>query len=79
MSMQMELTDTFGGEANYCWVRRAPLPPCKQTQRGIVRAAKTWAGWTGLHCTVESYGGTEYRITPRGLCQVLFITWEDTP
>ena len=75
MSMQMELTDTFGGEANYYWVRRAPLPPCKQTQRGMVRAAKAWAGWQGIPCTIENYGDM-LRINPRGMCQVLFITWE---
>ena len=77
MSYQMELTDTFGGDANYSWVRRAPLPTCKDTRRARVRAAKSWAGFTGMRCAVEDYGDS-LTIRPAGLCQVLFVTWEDS-
>ena len=27
MQYQIEYTDTFGGEANYCWLKRAPVRP----------------------------------------------------
>ena len=73
--MNLELTDTFGGEANYSWVRRSSIPTPK-TDRGIVRAAKRWAGWTGFPCRVDNFGDT-IAIYPRGICQVLFVTFED--
>lgn len=73
---QLEHTDTFGGEANYCWVNRAELPAKEYTYRQFVRLAKAFAGFTGLRCNVENYGDM-IRITPRGMCQTVFVTWAD--
>lgn len=40
MLYQIELTDTFGGEANYCWVRRATFEaPADAPTALIVRRA----------------------------------------
>jgi hypothetical protein len=81
MAWQLEHTDTFGGEANYCWVRRESLADSGDkplTRRQIVRAAKAFAGFTGMRCEVESYGDM-YRITPRGICQTVFAQWDDSP
>lgn len=79
MKLQFELTDTFGGEANYGWVRRGtkiinqwPEP----TERCIVKAAKAWAGWTGVYVNKEHHGDTIV-LKPRHLHQVLFINIED--
>jgi hypothetical protein len=75
MAIQIEHTDTFGGEANYCWANRwhckAPL-----TDRQTVRLAKRLAGLTGVRCRTESYGD-EFRIYPAGICQVVFVTYAE--
>ena len=34
----IEMTDTFGGEANYCWVKRAKVEA--KSLRGAFRAAR---------------------------------------
>jgi hypothetical protein len=70
-----ENTDTFGGEANYCWVNREEFTlPDSISDRALVRRAKAWAGYTGLRCEVSNYGDT-IEIRPRGLCQILFVSF----
>lgn len=42
---QIEVTDTFGGEANYCWVRRYTVR-AKSIRGAIQTLAKEYAkGW----------------------------------
>ena len=80
MRLNFELTDTFGGEANYSWVRRGTktLPGYDApTERGIVKAAKAWAGWTGIYCNKENHSDGTITLKPRHMAQVLFITFED--
>ena len=72
----VEVTDTFGGEANYCWVRRYDIDVKEGTSP--IREAKKVAGWTGLRCNVENYGDG-YHVHPSGMCQVMFITGCDDP
>ncbi len=88
MSYQIEVTDTFGGEANYCWVNRktVDLPAhvfsddraetWKRERSYLVREAKSFAGWTGLRAETQDFGDM-IEIRPRGLCQVCFVTWID--
>lgn len=79
MKLQFELTDTFNGEANYSWVRRGTktLPGYDTlTERGIVKAAKAWARWTGIYVNKEHHGDTIV-LKPRHMNQVLFIDIED--
>ena len=74
-----ELTDTFGGEANYCWVRRDSIVCDDLTNLAVVRRAKKFAGFTGMRCRVDDYGD-DMRITPVGRhapCQTLFITFSE--
>ncbi len=72
----LEHTDTFGGEANYCWVRRETIElPENATRRQIVTAAKRFAGFTGMRCRVDDYG-SELTITPSGMCQAVYVTYE---
>ena len=76
MSIHVEVTDTFNGEANYCWVKRHNIAVDKSkplSEAAIVRRAKAWAGWNGLRCKREHYGFM-IRITPHGMCQTMFIT-----
>ena len=75
-TFNVELTDTFGGESNYSWVKREQLTSNKDTMRSIIQKAKEWAGYTGLPCKVENYGDM-IRLAPRGICHVMFITFID--
>jgi len=78
MKLKFELTDTFGGEANYSWVRQGEKLLERYndlTERRIVLEAKKWAGWSGHHCAKEYHGET-LALRPRGMCQILFVERE---
>lgn len=75
MAYQLEITDTFGGEANYSWVRRHTFDkPATASRRSIVRRAKALAGWTNVPCIVDDYGDL-ISIKPRGVCMVAHVYW----
>lgn len=70
-----ELTDTFAGEANYCWVRREELVFDKQyTDRQFMRRVKKALGLAGIRCAVENYGDS-LTLRPRGLSQIAFVNF----
>lgn len=74
----IEVTDTFGGEANYCWVKRGTTKA--RSRRGLINAAKALAGWHGwCRVVVESFGdGLIVRPTQSsGVCQIAFVTYAD--
>ena len=76
--MRVEITDTFGGQANYSWVNRFEekvLGSDAFTDRQAVTLAKKKAGWTGLRCETENCGDM-FILRPRNMCQVMFITFE---
>jgi len=76
MQVNVELTDTFGGEPNYSWVNRESFDmPHEATDRAIVRAAKAAIGYTGIPCTKCDYGDM-IELRPRGGCTVIFITFD---
>ena len=71
---QFEYTDTFGGDANYSWVKRVEMEyPSNISDLALVRRAKQWAGITNIRCRVENWEDT-IAIYPRGHCTVLFVT-----
>lgn len=74
----IEVTDTFGGEANYCWVKRGSTKAT--SRRGIIEAVKRVAGWTGwCRVKVVCQAGDFWEIRPvdtSGVCQVAFVTWD---
>lgn len=73
MRYDIEMTDTFGGEANYCWVRRATIEaPCTSTSAMLVRRAKRALGITGRHKTTD--WGDLIRLDLAGACICIFIT-----
>jgi hypothetical protein len=79
MTIHIEVTDLFGGEANYSWVRRFDLPELtgKATTLALVRAVKLAIGWNGMHCKVDNFGDMiRIDATPSGLLNVCFITFE---
>lgn len=78
MPYQLEYTDTFGGEANYCWVNRAWIADREpvMSRRSLVRAAKAWAGLTGVRCDTSDMGDL-VTIRPHSMATVLFVAWTE--
>lgn len=72
---RIEVTDTFGGDANYCWIRRHTIQA--KSDLAAVRKAKAVEGWSGVRCEREDYND-QIILRPRGICQVMFIdgVWE---
>lgn len=74
-NIQYEVTDTFGGEANYAWVKRGIIE-CKEGEEysdlAAVRRVKKAIGWSGVKCRTES-DGDSITLHPVGICQVCFI------
>ena len=75
--INIEETDTFGGEANYCWVNRKSYD-FKEGQDVsdlmAVKKAKKLMGWNGVRCKTENYGD-EIVLRPYGINRVLFINF----
>ncbi len=66
----VEITDTYGGEANYSWVRRKEIEA--KTPGGLVRAAKKAFGWENTRCRKQDCAETII-LRPAGICQMMFI------
>lgn len=71
MKAEIEYTDTFGGDANYSWVRRGTVKA--KTEKGIIRAAKKFTGLNGTPCKKENLGEL-IAFRPLGICTILFVT-----
>lgn len=68
-----ELTDTFGGEANYSWVRREVITlPAGASDLAVVRAAKRALSLSGTHCRRYELG-EGFELRPYASCTVAFI------
>ena len=66
----VEITDTFGGEANYCWVKRYTVKA--KSFRGAINAIarRYGGGWRKDYDTDDSA-----RYNLRGACVCAFVTW----
>ena len=76
MKFEAEYTDTFGGEANYAWVKRVEfeLPECA-SDLAVVRKAKTLLGLGGLRCRKDCLSGDDtITLRPSRSNTVIFIT-----
>lgn len=71
----VEHTDTFGGEANYCWVDRYTIH--NGSRLALVRRAKALCGLSGIRASVCDMGDM-IEIRPHGMNQVVFVTWADS-
>ncbi len=73
LTFQAELTDTFGGEANYSWVRRETFDvPVGASDRSVVIAAKKALGLTGCRCQTTHHGDL-IELRPSGSLTVAFV------
>jgi hypothetical protein len=69
---EVEYTDTFGGEANYCWCNRETITiPENATDRTIAILAKRAMGLNGARGR-SSWLGDMYKFRPYGSATVLF-------
>jgi len=69
---QATLTDTFGGDPNYAWVRRETFEaPDDASQALLIRRAKRAVGLTGRGKTIAIGEVIEHR--PHSACMVLFV------
>ena len=72
MIYEATMTDTFAGEANYCWVKKCTFTADDNaTTRTIVRKVKALLCVTGKHET-DDYGD-EIAIYPRGAAFIIFV------
>ena len=70
---KLELTDTFGGEANYSWVQREDVKiNANYSGPWIVRQAKAAMGLTGIKGKTTDFGDS-IRVDFTSDCMVLFI------
>jgi len=76
MKWQAEYTDTFGGEANYAWVRRRTIEmPEGASDYAVVKAAKKALELSGVPCRRMHYSGDDtITLRPVKSNTILFIT-----
>jgi hypothetical protein len=76
MTVRFELTDTFGGQANYSWVKRGEFEMASDaTQSQIMRRVKAELDLTNVRCYTENVGDT-LTFKPSGCCMIGFVTFE---
>ena len=68
----IEITDTFGGQANYSWVEKHYI---EAEDKNVVRRAKNLIGWNGVRCNRYDHGDL-IELRPRHQCVVAFIQRE---
>ncbi len=73
MKYRIEYTDTFGGQANYSWVRREVIEGVFNTRRAVIYSARSVLGLHGIRCNVTDFGDV-IEIRPRRMCTVAFVT-----
>lgn len=69
--VEVTVTDTYGGELNYRWVRRYNISPKQWTRRAIAHAAKAAAGMAGVRGR-SSWDGECYEFRPYRACVALY-------
>lgn len=75
MKFQAEYTDTFGGEANYAWVRRVEFDaPDAIMNKPLVAKAKAALGLTGIRGRIDYAGNDTIAYIPNGMNTILFVT-----
>jgi hypothetical protein len=79
MPYMAEYTDTFGGEANYCWVKRAWFTvPDGASNRSILMRARKEIGLKGVKGDITAaFGNGEAYWKPRNSCTILMTIWVD--
>lgn len=74
MKATAEMTDSYGGVANYGWVRRCEVEG--KSELSVVRQVKERFGLTGLKCERTNFGDQIW-LKPRGMNRLIFIYFGD--
>lgn len=74
LQYKAEMTDTFGGEANYCWVERDSGEA--KSELAVVRKVKEAFGMSGVRCEKSDFGD-EIWLKPYGWNRIIFINFTD--
>ena len=78
MKWNLEYTDTFGGEANYCWVKRESIPHQDgASDLALVRRFKRALGISGM-LGRSNFMGDSWEFRPYGSCTIAFATFDDS-
>ena len=73
LKINVEYTDTFGGESNYSWVEREEFYMSEDSSDlAIFRKAKSIIGLSGVRGRKDDYGGY-IAFYPYRMCTVLFV------
>ncbi len=76
LKVNVEVTDLFGGEANYGWVNRESfLMDENASDLAIVRKAKAEMGWNNLSCKKSDIGDM-IELRRSQACEIMFIDFE---
>ena len=72
VTWDIEVTDTFSGQANYSWVQRSKLRvPDDISDLALVRRIKSVTGYSGIRGQTE-ISGDSVEIRFPGRCVVIF-------
>lgn len=77
--IHFEITDTFGGEANYSWGHRGVIccaPGESYSDLAAVRRVKKAIDWNSVPCKRVDMGDS-IALYPRGAAMVCFITFRE--
>ena len=69
----VEFTDTFGGEANYCWVKRYKVH-ATSLKRALTLAKREF--FNGMPAHKKADYGDMLRADFTGMCICAFVTFE---
>ena len=78
MAYFAEFTDTYAGEANYCWVKLAYIESANDLKTAM-KKARAQFGLTGIRGDIVAKYGDETHWKPRGSCTILMVRWNDCP
>lgn len=71
-----EMTDTFGGEANYSWVQRVEVKATNEAN--AIRKIRKAFDLVNIRCKKEDYGD-QIVLRPSGMCLIVFIDSIESP
>lgn len=69
-TFKIEITDTYGGEANYCWVRHFTVKA--KSFRGAIQALSNQYGG---HWRLDYNTGDMARYNQQGACVCAFVEY----
>ena len=76
MKVNIEITDTFAGQANYSWRRKSTIElPNNKSETAIIRQVKKAISWNNLRTRNDKFGDI-IQLTPFHDCVTCFISFD---